>query len=208
MKNINHIKESFKDKALFDQALTHRSWVNENKNVRESNERLEFLGDAILEHVVSYDLFKKFPDKAEGYLTTLRANLVNTKNLFHVARDLGLGEHLFLSKGEEESGGRTNESLLADTLEALIGAIYIDQGFPAASDFIDQNIISHLSTKLHEPLKDPKSRLQEKVQATKLPAPVYKVISAEGPDHSKLFKVVVEVEKNVIGTGEGKNKAE
>lgn len=208
MKNLNQIRETFKDPALFDMAMTHRSWVNENKEVRESNERLEFLGDAILEHIVSYDLFKKFPDKAEGYLTTLRANLVNTKNLFQVAKNLDLGTFLFLSRGEEESGGRTNESLLADTVEALIGAIYIDQGFEAASTFIDQNVISHLETKLHEPLKDPKSRLQEKVQAKKLPSPTYKVVGSVGPDHNKLFKVEVKVEGRVLGIGEGKNKAE
>lgn len=208
MKNLNQIKDSFKDKDLFDKALTHRSWVNENKEVRESNERLEFLGDAILEHIVSYDLFKKFPDKAEGYLTTLRANLVNTKNLFQVAKGLNLGDFLFLSKGEEESGGRTNESLLADTVEALIGAIYIDQGFDAASNFIDENVISHLTTKLNEPLKDPKSRLQEKVQAQRLPSPIYRVASSEGPDHNKLFRVEVKVNGQVIGIGEGKNKAE
>lgn len=208
MKNINQIKESFKDKALFDQAMTHKSWVNENKEVRESNERLEFLGDAILEHIVSYDLFNEFPDKAEGYLTTMRANLVNTKNLAEVAKNLDLGKYLFLSKGEEESGGRTNESLLADTVEALIGAIYIDRGFSVVSDFVDQNVTSLLSTKLHEPLKDPKSRLQEKVQGRKLPPPVYRVLSSEGPDHNKLFTIEVLVENKTIGKGTGKNKAE
>ena len=118
--------KNFKNKSLLDLALTHRSWVNEHKGVRTSNERLEFLGDAVLEFVVSKEIYKKFPDKEEGYLTALRANLVNTVSLTEIAKKLNLGSILYLSKGEEESGGRTNPSLLADTVEAIIGAIFID----------------------------------------------------------------------------------
>src|SRR5688572_1645344 len=132
MTDITSIKKGFKDPALFDLALTHRSWVNEHKGIRTSNERLEFLGDAVLEFIVSKELYSQFKDQEEGYLTALRANIVNTVSLAEVAKKLDLGSILCVSKGEEESGGRTNTSLLADTVEAIIGAIYIDRGIDEA----------------------------------------------------------------------------
>jgi len=206
MTNIAKIKDSFKDSGLFDHALTHRSWVNEHKGERTSNERLEFLGDAILEFVVSREIFNKYPNKEEGYLTALRANLVNTVALSEFAKKLDLGSALHLSKGEEESGGRTNPSLLADTVEAIIGAIFIDRGLPAASEFINENLMAEVEKKAAEPLKDPKSRLQEYVQSQGFPAPKYKVIEESGPDHSKKYVIEVIVNETPWGRGEGKSK--
>jgi ribonuclease-3 len=206
MTNIKKIEDDFKDKNLFKHALTHRSWVNEHKGERTSNERLEFLGDAILEFVVSREIYNQFPDKEEGYLTALRANLVNTVALAELAKKLDLGTALYLSKGEEDSGGRTNPSLLADTLEAIIGAIFIDRGIGDAEDFIKENLMSEVERKASEPLKDPKSRLQEYVQSQGFPAPKYKVIEESGPDHSKKFVIEVVVNDSSWGTGEGKSK--
>src|SRR3989339_238035 len=140
MTNITTLSKSFKNKNLLEQALTHRSWVNENPEIRGTNERLEFLGDAILEFVVSKEIYKMFPDQEEGYLTSLRANLVNTKNLANLAIKIGVGEKIFLSKGEEDGGGRNNPSLLADTVEAIIGSLFLDQGLEAAEKFIIENI--------------------------------------------------------------------
>jgi len=205
---MKNIANQFKNKDLFDLALTHRSWVNENKKVRESNERLEFLGDAILEFVVSQKIYTQYPDKEEGYLTALRANLVNTVALAEVAKKLELGESIYLSKGEEETGGRTNDSLLADTVEAIIGAIFMDRGLEAASLFISENVLADLEEKANSPLKDPKSLLQETVQAKGLPTPKYNVVSEEGPDHNKEFVVEVMVENKKMGTGTGKSKSQ
>ena len=208
MTDINTIKKTFKDSALFDQALTHRSWVNEHPKKRGTNERLEFLGDAILEFIVSVELYAQFSEKEEGYLTTLRANLVNTINLAQAAKKLNLGKHLFLSKGEEETGGRDNPSLLADTMEALIGAIYLDSGLTKTKEFINKHVLVDIQEIIRKPLKDAKSRLQERVQAKAMPAPYYKVISESGPDHSKKFVVEVIVEGKKLGRGMGKTKSE
>lgn len=197
----------FKNKGLLETALTHRSWVNEHKGQRENNERMEFLGDAILEFIVSKELYSKFPDKEEGYLTALRANLVNTVSLAEVAKDLNLGDKLYLSKGEEESGGRTNQSLLADTVEAVIGAIFLDRGTEAAEEFIQSNLLKDLKKRAAEPLKDPKSTFQEYVQSKSLPAPKYEVVEESGPDHDKKFVIVVKVEGKPWGQGIGKSKS-
>lgn len=207
MTKINELKNLFRDKDLLTLALTHKSWVNEHPKVRGTNERLEFLGDSILEFVVSEYLFKKFQHKEEGYLTALRANLVNTDNLAAVAKRLGVGESLFLSKGEEEGGGRENLSLLADTVEAIIGALYLDRGLETVSEFIAQNIIVEIAEKISGELKDPKSRLQEYVQGKGLPAPRYKVIKESGPDHRKEFVIEVAVAGKSWGEGKGKSKA-
>lgn len=208
MTKINDIEKSFTDKNLLEIALTHRSYVNEHPENKITNERLEFLGDAVLEFIVSEDLFNKFKDKEEGYLTALRANLVNTVNLASVAKELKLGEHLKLSKGEEETGGRTNPSLLADTLEAIIGAIFLDSGIQNAKEFIQQNILIKTDTFTLKPLKDFKSRLQEIVQAKSLPAPKYSVVEEDGPDHNKTFTVSVLVDNKSQAKGTGKSKAE
>ena len=205
---MTNLENIFSDKNLYQKALTHKSWVNEHSNIRSSNERLEFLGDAVLEFVVSAHLYQNFPEKEEGYLTALRASLVNTVNLSLVAKSLDLGKKIFLSKGEEETGGRENDSILADTVEAVIGAIFIDSGLDSATKFIKENILSGLEKKLKEPLKDPKSMLQEIVQSKGIAAPRYEVVGEEGPDHDKIFTVDVRFDSKTQGTGTGKNKSE
>ncbi|HJY98871.1 MAG TPA: ribonuclease III [Patescibacteria group bacterium] len=207
MTDVASLKKAFKNKDLFDLALTHRSWVNEHKGVRNHNERLEFLGDAVLEYVVSKVLYEKFPEKEEGYLTALRSNLVNTVSLGTLAKELKLGAIIYLSKGEEEGGGRENTSLLADTVEAIIGAIFIDRGLADAEEFIDSSLLSDLKARASEPLKDNKSRLQELVQSKKLSAPRYGVVEESGPDHSKKFIIEVTVDGKTWGVGEGKSKS-
>jgi len=210
MTNLSEIEKKFKDKALFELSLTHRSWINESEKALESNERLEFLGDAILEFVVSSHLYGVLPGKEEGFLTALRSNIVNTRNLAAFAKKIDLGKALLLSKGEEQGGGRKNESLLANTVEALIGAIFLDQGLLAVSRFIEDTLLSDLEEKLNLPLKDPKSRLQELVQAKGYSAPRYQVVSENGPDHAKLFKIaaIVNGETLAVATGKSKNIAE
>ncbi|MFI5241177.1 MAG: ribonuclease III [Microgenomates group bacterium] len=208
MKNLDSLKKMFKDEKFLDLALTHRSWLNEHKGARSSNERLEFLGDAVLEFIVSRELYKSFPDKEEGFLTALRANLVNTTSLADIALNLNLGEIIYLSKGEEETGGRENPSLLADTVEAIIGALFIDQGLDKAAEFIHDNLLKDLEKRSKLPLKDSKSLLQEYVQAKGLSTPRYKVIEESGPDHDKRFIIEVLIGEKSWGRGEGKSKAQ
>jgi ribonuclease-3 len=202
------IKRNFNNQNIIEEALTHKSWVNEHPGIRDHNERLEFLGDAILEFVVSKEIFIKFPEKKEGFLTALRAKLVNTTSLSQTAKELDLGKELFLSKGEEETGGRENPSLLADTVEAVIGAIFIDKGLEEAENFIRSYILSKIQDMIKQPLKDPKSRLQEKVQAKGLPTPKYVVVSESGPDHQKTFVVKVMVKDKYLAKGFGRSKSE
>jgi len=201
------LKIIFKNQNLLKTALTHKSWVNEHQG-SATNERLEFLGDAILEFIVSEALYQKFPGKDEGYLTALRANLVNTKNLARVGKKMGVGNELLLSKGEKEAGGKDNIGLIANTVEAIIGALYLDQGLAKTRDFIEKKLLADLEEKTKEPLKDAKSRLQEAVQAKNLPAPRYQVLEASGPDHQKQFEVGVFTNGEILGKGSGKNKAE
>jgi ribonuclease III len=207
MTDINKLKDNFKNKDFFDQALTHRSWVNEHKGIRSSNERMEFLGDAILEYVASKEIFAKFPDKDEGYLTALRANLVNNIALAEIAKKLELGPLLFLSKGEEDGGGRVNSSLLANTVEALIGAIFVDRGITDAEKFIKENLLPEIEIKATGSLKDAKSSLQEFVQAKGYSAPKYQVVEESGPDHNKKFVIEVIINGKSWGRGEGKSKS-
>ena len=199
---------NFNNKDLLEIALTHKSCLNENPDLKESNERLEFLGDAILEFVITETLYKSFPDKQEGYLTTLRSNLVNTQNLAEVAKKLGIGGLIHLSKGEEDGGGRENPSLLADTVEAIIGALYLDQGLGKVESFIKENLVVEIPDKVTKPLKDPKSRFQEYIQAKGLPAPKYIVLRQSGPDHDRDFVVQVKVQDRVMGEGTGKSKSQ
>ncbi|KKQ48666.1 MAG: Ribonuclease 3 [Candidatus Woesebacteria bacterium GW2011_GWC1_38_13] len=202
------LKKSFNDKDLLKMSLTHRSWVNEHKNTRRSNERLEFLGDAILEFVVSDKIYAEFTNKEEGFLTALRARIVNTVNLADLAKELQLGDYIFLSKGEEDSGGRLNQSLLADTVEAVIGAIYLDKGLDICKKFIEKHLLSDLDNISHETLKDPKSLFQEEVQAKGYATPKYHVIKEIGPDHNKIFTIQVSVDGKEYGVGTGKSKNE
>jgi ribonuclease-3 len=203
---MEDIKKIFKNLDLLDQALTHKSWLNENPNKRESNERLEFLGDTILQFEVTKYLYNEFPDKSEGYLTALRANIVNTVNLAKFAKEINLRDFIYLSKGESDTRDRI--SLLADTVEAIIGAVYLDQGIEVASKFIHKNLLNDIDVKIKEPLKDDKSILQETVQAKGGFAPKYKVIKISGPDHDKEFTVEVFVNGKSAGEGKGHNKSQ
>lgn len=199
---------SFSNQDLLKTALTHRSALNEKKSPSmQSYERMEFLGDAILEMVVSEALYIQFPKAAEGVLTAYRSALVKTATLASVAKELGLGEALMLSKGEEANGGRENEGLLADVLEAVIGALYLDQGYSAVVTFITENILQLVDTIIEEKsYRDAKSHLQELVQSKHLRAPKYTVLSETGPDHDKHFVVTVSVAAKEVGRGEGKSK--
>ncbi len=197
----------FNNPTLQRQAFVHRSFLNEHKDENSSNERLEFLGDSIISFVVSFWLYEKLPDRPEGILTNLRSNLVNTKSLAKIANKLSLGDKLLLSRGEEEGGGRSNTSLLADTYEALVGALFIDQGLEPTKQFILESLLDNVDF-LEEDLKDPKSSLQEHVQAKKLGSPIYKVIFESGPDHNKTFTVEVEVNGSSLAKGEGRSKRE
>ena len=203
-----NLEELFKNKKYLRLALTHKSWINEHGKDVESNERLEFLGDAVLEFIVSKELYNRFPAKEEGYLTALRANLVNTVNLAEIAVNLKLGEKIYLSKGEEDGGGRNNPSILANSIEAIIGGLFLDGGIDKAEDFIKDNVIVKIDEKIKSPLKDAKSRLQELVQAQGFSAPKYEVVEEKGPDHNKIFTLEVSINGKVVGKGEGKNKSE
>lgn len=197
----------FNDQNLLKTALTHRSAINEKKGSHQSNERLEFLGDAILELVVSDFLFKTYPHLPEGRLTQKRAVIVQTKTLAAAALKLNLGKNLIMSKGEKKAGGQTNVSLLANTFEALIGAIYLDQGFTKAAEFIDQNLLQNLSLILHQvDVHDFKSQLQETWQKQFQTAPRYQLVNSFGPDHSKTFVVKVFLKGKLKGEGRGKSK--
>jgi ribonuclease III len=206
MTDIDTIVNEFKNKTLINTALTHRSYLNENANSKQSNERMEFLGDAILEFLVSKAIYAKYTNKEEGFLTALRANLVNTINLSRVAKKLDVGTKLLMSRGEEESGGRSNETLLANTIEAIIGAIFLDRGLDSVSDFLDKYILIDLDEIASKPLKDAKSRLQEMVQAKGLMAPKYRVVKEVGPDHNKQFTIEVVINDNSVSLGSGKSK--
>lgn len=202
------LKVKFRNQALLKQALTHRSFLNEAAGQKlTANERLEFLGDAILDFVVSCWLYQQFPDYPEGLLTNLRANLVNTNALAKLARHLGIGEFIKMSRGERKSGGQQNPSLLADTIEAIIGAIFLDQGLTKTEAFIKK----HLRTTLKEivakgEFKDYKSLLQEKIQVQTGQPPVYKIIGQKGPDHAKIFTVSVFSQAKKLATASGKSK--
>ena len=204
------INYQFKDEAKLFQALIHRSFLNEggrgNGSI-ESNERYEFLGDAILELWSSDVLFKKFPKFDEGKLTNLRALVVCTQNLACISEKINLGEYLSLSKGEERHGGRQNQSILADTFEALIGAIYLDSDVSHTFKFLNQQLgesMTELSSK--KIYKDPKSIFQEISQAKRGITPNYKTISESGPDHQKIFEVGAFVGEELIAKGKGNSK--
>jgi len=201
------IRLKFKDRDLLENLFVHRSYLNECRTPGlESNERLEFLGDAVLELVVTEYLYKNYPND-EGELTNWRSALVKGANLAKVAKAIELGQYLQLSRGEEKSGGRSKDYILANTVEALIGAMYLDAGYEAASTFINDFIL----VSLEEILKagehiDAKSRLQEVAQDKKEVTPHYQVESEEGPDHDKVFTMGVYFGEQKITTGEGSSK--
>ncbi|XOU94368.1 MAG: ribonuclease III [Candidatus Kerfeldbacteria bacterium] len=200
----------FDNLDLLKQAMVHRSYLNEHSDFKlDHNERLEFLGDAVLELIVTDHLYKKF-ENPEGDLTNWRASLVNSKMLATIADETGLDEFLFLSKGEsKDTNSKARQYILANATEALIGAIYLDQGYDVVEKFIHKHIISKLKNILDNQLYlDPKSRFQELSQEKQGATPAYKVISEDGPDHNKLFVIGVYLNNNLIAKGEGTSKQE
>jgi len=202
------IKIKFSKPQLLNEAFTHRSYLNEHHDENlPSNERLEFLGDSILQFCISNELFKKFPDVPEGILTNMRTRLVRTETLAQIAQTLNLGDFLKLSHGEEKGGGRQNQALLANTFEALLGAIYLDKSLAVAQRFLLKNFQEMLDqVKNPDELKDAKSLLQERIQVKVKESPEYRVIKESGPDHNKIFEIEVLSQGKVIGLGTGKSK--
>ena len=205
------IKIQFKDRNMLQSALTHRSYLNENRKwPLAHNERLEFLGDAVLELITTEYLYRNYPNP-EGDLTNLRSALVNYKMLSEIASELGLDEFILLSRGEAKDIGRARQVILANAFEALIGAIYLDSGFEITRGFINEFVINHLAGILTEgKVLDPKSKFQELSQEKLGVTPHYKVLAQWGPDHNKQFEVGVFIgEKQIaIGTGPSKQEAE
>jgi len=201
---------TFNDMALLRQAFTHRSYLNEHRGESAGhNERLEFLGDAVLELISTHYLYERFPEQDEGELTAYRAALVNATTCAEVANEIGINDYLLLSRGESKDTGRARGVLLANALEALIGAIYLDQGYDAAREFIN----AHLFPKIDDIVKnrlwqDAKSALQEKSQENHGVTPHYAVLKETGPDHDKQFIVGVYIQENLIADGSGKSKQE
>jgi len=200
---------SFRNAALCETALTHTSWVNEaGQPERSDNERLEFLGDAVLDLVVSDLLMRRFPDRREGDLSRARAALVSEPGLAQVAVALELGRFILLGKGEERTGGRGRPSILANALEALMGAIYVDAGFDAAAAVASRLFESRIEEVDQHARLDYKSRLQERAQALWQTAPVYEVVAEEGPDHDKRFEVALSLGGRAFGRATGRSKKE
>lgn len=199
---------TFKDKSIIKQAFTHRSYLNENRSLTLAhNERLEFLGDAVLELSVTDYLYKTYPDKPEGEMTALRSALVNAITLSTVASNLHVNDFLLLSKGEAKDMGRARQYILANTLEAIIGAIYLDQGFEVAHHFISRFVLSLTEEIVRQgSWIDSKSSFQEKAQERIGITPVYKKIREIGPDHDKHFTVGVFLDTDLIAEGSGKSK--
>jgi len=199
---------SFHQESLLEQAFVHLSYLNENPDFdRPSNERLEFLGDAVLNFIVTEKLYKEFPKLSEGELTEIRASLVCRDTLAELASSLKLGDWLLLGRGEEASGGRAKESNLANAMEALIGALYLDQGLAKARKFILKQLKPELGKiKAGKTTPNYKALVQELVQGQKRPTPVYRLVEATGPDHSKQFTVEILVDGEALGRGTGKNK--
>lgn len=202
----NAIGYHFSNISLLQNALTHSSYANERwHNGLLSNERLEFLGDSILGMLVAEYLYRSFPDRPEGELTRMRADMVCEKTLASVANHIGLGQHLMLGHGEEQGGGRSRDSILADAMESVIAACFLDGGLDAALQFIKKFILVEVPvTKLHN--IDYKTQLQELVQQKKNQVLSYQLVGQSGPDHDKKFEVEVSLNGNVVGRGQGRSK--
>ena len=202
-----HLPENFSDIFMLTRALTHRSYMNENKDLLEDNERLEFLGDAILNFIVAEWLYNHYPEKQEGFLTKVRAALVHTQQLSAFARKIELGPAILVGRGEASTGGRDRDAILCDAFEALIAAMYLDTDIQTVKNFI----VPLLETESSEILKshaeeDVKSRLQEWAQAQGYASPIYVLVSESGPDHAKQFEVVALVNNRKIASGKGSSK--
>lgn len=204
------IKVTFKDKNLLKQAFTHRSYINENGATAIShNERLEFLGDAVLELIVTDFLYKKYPMYTEGELTALRSALVNAVIISEIASKIEMNDYLLLSKGEAKDYGKARQYILANTYEALVGAIYLDQGYDVADKFIAKTLLPQTEEIVKKKLwRDAKSLVQEKAQEFVSITPMYRVLHEAGPDHDKHFTVGIYFGKDLIGEGKGKSKQE
>lgn len=206
--NLNY---KFKNIDLLKTALTHSSYANENKmKITENNERLEFLGDTILNLIVSQYLYKKYPNYPEGELTKIRAKVVCESSLAYAARKIDLGKYLLLGKGEEATGGRDRDSILADASEALVGAIYMDSDFGVTNKLLLENFEADIVYAVAKGALfiDYKTELQESLQKITRAKIEYKVVKEEGPDHNKIFYMDVVVDNNIVGTGSGRNKKE
>jgi ribonuclease-3 len=200
----------FNDPNLLAQAFTHRSFINENREVAiEHNERLEFLGDAVIELVATDHLFHQYPDKPEGQLTSFRSALVNTSMLSSVADSVGMNEYLLLSKGEAKDTGRARQYILANTFEAFVGALYLDQGYERTRQFLGQTLLPRVQDIMNKRLwQDPKSRFQELAQDAVSTTPLYQTIEESGPDHDKQFVVGVYLDEELVARGQGRSKQE
>lgn len=200
----------FKDKTLLVNALIHRSYINEfPKFPLPNNERMEFLGDAVLELIMSHHLFEKYPDRAEGELTSFRSAVVKTPSLAEASRENSYGDYILMSSGEEATGGRTREHILANTYEAVLGAIYLDQGYEVAAKFVGKSLFHKIDEIVEHRLDiDNKSKFQEIVQEVLKVTPEYTLVEDEGPDHSKVFTMAVTVDGKEMGRGKGKSKQE
>jgi ribonuclease III len=203
---------AFKNKNLLETSLTHRSYLNENRGQDLSNnERLEFLGDAVLELIISEYIFNKYSERAEGELTSIRSSIVRTESLAQESRKLELGKYLRMSKGEKDSGGEDKDYLLANTYEAVLGAIYLDQGIGRCKEFVKKTLFIKIDEIVKNQLYiDPKTEAQELIQAQRKTTPKYKVLKEEGPDHDKIFTVAIEIngKRETVGKGSSKQKAE
>ncbi len=201
---------NFKNLDIFAEALTHRSYLNENKSVTgHHNERLEFLGDAVLELTTTHFLFNKFPNKPEGDLTAYRAALVNTQSLSETSEAIGVNDMLLLSKGESKDVGRARQIILANAFEAIIGSIYLDGGYAAAEQFIARNIYTKIDKIVeNRSWQDAKSHFQEVSQEHRSVTPNYKTLVEEGPDHDKKFTIGVFLGDEEVAKGQGKSKQE
>jgi ribonuclease-3 len=207
----NRIGVKFKNIEILRQSVVHRSYLNENPSFElPHNERLEFLGDAVLEIIVTEHLYNSFPETPEGDLTNWRASLVNSNMLATIAKEIDLEDHLYLSRGEsKDSNSKARQYILANAMEALIGSIYLDQGIKAASKFVHKNIISKLENILaNELYLDPKSKFQERSQELYKITPHYKVLSEIGPDHAKTFEVGLYLGDKLVVKGKGTSKQE
>ena len=201
----------FNDESLLSQALTHRSFVNENEQERlRNNESLEFLGDAVLGFLISARIFKHYPDLTEGELSKIKAYLVSAANLVRLAKEIRLGDFVRLSRGEEKTGGRKKRAIVVDTYEAIIGAIYLDGGVEAASDFVGRQVDSFLEELDLGQLTygDFKSALQEQLHNLGHPEPIYRVVDEIGPDHKKTFVVQVVIQDEIVAESTGRTKKE
>lgn len=205
---VKKIGIEFKNKNLLKTAFTHRSYLNENRGKGlKNNERLEFLGDAVLELIISSFLFKNYPDKTEGDLTSIRAAIVRTESLAEESRRLDIGQYLKMSKGEEDSGGQDKEYLLANLYESTLGAIYLEHGYQMCEDFVSRTLLKKVDRIIAQKLFiDPKTKVQELMQSKFKITPTYEIVKEDGPDHDKVFTVALLMGERKLSEGHGHSK--